>query len=178
MIIEFLNKLYSESLEEKIQLESKYQQIKIKFDKNDKYIQKLKKSEEETTDVFSPRKQNRNIRNNIVALENEQETLLTELEKYKEKLLWINKRLEEFEEAIKDIKKLEIQKNRISPPDQKTQNQIDQSNIDLYNIINPIIHKIELCTKFVEVDTVRCKIELNSLKHKLNEILVYSSSDD
>lgn len=178
MIIEFINKLYSESLEEKIQLESKYQQIKIKLDKNDKYIQKLKESEEETTDVFSPRKQNRNIRNNIVALENEQQTLLTELEKYKEKLLWLNKRLEEFEEAIKDTKKLEIQKNRISPPDQKKQNQIDQSKMDLSNIIKPIIHKIELCTKFIEVDTVRCKIELNSLIHRLNEILVYSTPDN
>lgn len=178
MIIEFINKLYSESLEEKIQLESKYQQIKIKLDRNDKYIQKLKESEEETTDVFSPRKQNRNIRNNIVALENEQQTLLTELEKYKEKLLWLNKRLEEFDEAIKDTKKLEIQKNRISPPDQKTQNQIDQSKMDLSNIINPIIHKIELCTKFIEVDTVRCKIELNSLIHRLNEILVYSTPDN
>lgn len=170
MIVEFLNKLYSESLEEKIKLESKYQEFKIKLDQNEKYIQKLKKNEEETVDVFSPRKQNRNFHNNIVLLEKEQHTLLSELETYNGRIATINARLKEFKEAIQIAKQREIQNNMISQTEQNEERQI-QSDLEVSDMIYFIIHKIELCTKFVNVDPARCKIELTSLKQKLIQIL-------
>ncbi len=169
MIIKFINKLYSELIEKKIEIESKHQEIKIKAENNFKYIQKLKKSEEESIDVFSPRKQNRNFQNNIKNLETEQQSLQKELELYNEELSAINTRLVEFEEIIQIAKQQEIQnKNMI---DQLEQNRLRQKESNLLNILRSIVHKIEICLKFVDVDFNRCKIELNSLKKLIYEII-------
>ena len=171
MVIEFLNKLYSEVLEEKMNLETKKQEIQIKIDENNKYIKKLKKSEEDTTDVFSPRKQNRNLRNNIIALEKEQKILSNELENFDEQILILNERLNEVEEVLKIAKQEELQKNLMYS--QLEQIHMEQNEFDISNDLNRIIHKAELCSKFIDVDSNRCKIELTSLIKMLYEMLEY-----
>lgn len=163
MIIEFLDKLYSELLEEKLELESKINRSTISLNENMRYIEKLKKEDDINFDVFSPRKQNVALRENIKSLEEKYDELSHDLEDLNDRLVHVNFRIDEVNLVIKTAKKQSINLDR----------NIEFSNTSLYDFcfdnFTSIEHKIRLCSTLLDVDPIRCKLELTSISKMISE---------
>lgn len=147
MVIEFLNHLQEELLEEKIKLESKKKDLKMKIDENARYIQKLKDEAQSEFRAFSPRR-NESLHEGIRSSENDQLLLLKDYEDVERKYLSTSKYLSDLNHVIKSAK--------------NDAREIDNT-ISMNQNYNRIIQKVEFCTSLVDLDPVRCKMELSSL---------------
>ena len=105
MVINYLKNISSELLEEKLNLESKQNNINIKISENIKFLNRLREEDEQNYDAFSPRKQNVSLRENIRKLETEQNSLKQESESLKQQIKDINAKMDELDEVIKITKK-------------------------------------------------------------------------
>lgn len=159
-MIDFLNKLYTEALEKKMKIDSKRRSVQMKLEENKRYIEKLLQEDESGVDLFSPRKQNKKLQKTIVSLEEDQKKLQDKLEELNLQLSESEFRLSEFEQAIQEAKDKETQI-------EKVQNQYESSTvldqIEDVAYLERMIHKLELCKKFIDVDINRCKLEMDTL---------------
>ena len=105
MIIDFMKKMRSELTDRKLKLESEQNRIQGELNRNNKFLQNLKQEEDQSYDVFSPRRKNSIMYSNICELEKKRDILIKELEEIKNELIQINSRLEEVDNLIKDIRK-------------------------------------------------------------------------
>lgn len=159
MSVEFLKNLYSELLQEKSELELEQSNIVIKLKENEKYIKRLKIEEEENYDAFSPRNQNQDLKKSIHSFEKKKTLLLQKKEEVEEKLNEVNDKVQGFEHVFQEEKEEESSFKRSEKQKKKCRKLRERHLNDLSNII----YKLEFCSQLVEVDPVRCKLELSSL---------------
>lgn len=165
MSAEFLKKIHSELLQEKSELELEQNNIIIKLKENEKYIERFKKEEEENFDAFSPRNQNQNLKKNIDNFEKKNLMLLQRKEEIRMKLDELSEKIQEFNLVLKEenntkyfVKKNEKQKKKY----RKLQENYKEN-------ISSIINKLEFCSRLIDIDPGRCKLELSSLIKVLYE---------
>lgn len=187
MIIEFLNKMHSELLAEKLSLETEQNRIQIRLNENIRFIEKLKNEDDQNFDAFSPRKQNANLRSTINSLEQESSTISGELQDVKNRFMSLNCRLDELESVIKfaknlrivhtsnagnsfgenDIFKLKILETQENER-QRIARELHDSSIQS---LTSIVHKTEFCSKLLDMDPIRCKLELASMSKVIREVI-------
>lgn len=187
MVINYLKNISSELLEEKLNLESKQNNINIKISENIKFLNRLREEDEQNYDAFSPRKQNVSLRENIRKLETEQNSLKQESESLKQQIKDINAKMDELDEVIKITKKMQaenetaveyslkgrdIVKYKVLETQEKERQRIARDLHDSsVQSLTSMIHKIELCSKLVDVDPIRCKLELSTLSKMVKDII-------
>lgn len=186
MVIDYLNKLKSELLEEKLNLEVKQNSIKVSLNENIKFIEKLKEEDSQIFDAFSPRKQNKDLRENIRSLENNQNELLESFEDVKSKLIDLKSRIDELDSVLRIAKKQKATQkstnNQIEEKDflklkvlETQENERQRISRELHDSsvqnLTSLVHKMELCSKLVEVDPIRCKLELTAMSKTIREII-------
>lgn len=187
MVVEYLSKIRSELLEDKLSLESMLNNLKMNLNENIRFVEKLKEEDKQNFDAFSPRKQNTKLREHIKSLEQEQSTLLESSEDVKKRLMDLNSRLYELDSVLKIAKKekaaqlkssddcfdekdflkfkiLETQENER----QRIARELHDSSVQN---LTSLVHKTELCSKLVEIDPIRCKLELSSMSKIIREII-------
>ena len=86
MIIDFMKKMRSELTDRKLKLESEQNRIQGELNRNNKFLQNLKQEEDQSYDVFSPRRKNSIMYSNICELEKKRDILIKELEEIKNEL--------------------------------------------------------------------------------------------
>ena len=101
MVKEYLEKIRNELIDEKLNLESEHQNIRIKISENQKFVERLREEDEQNFDAFSPRKQNYTLRESIKKLEEEQQNYLEDSENIRQRLLKIYAKLDEIDSVIK-----------------------------------------------------------------------------
>lgn len=162
MEAELLIKFKNEFLNKKTELESKRNSLVIQMEEKKKYLEKLMEEDRYNFDAFSPRNQNKNLKENIVSLEEEKNELNLEVEE-------ITKEIEYWNEKILEIdSELENQKQEFS----HETNSDFKAGKEERNQLSDILHRITLCHQLCLVDPKRCKIELSLVLEKLNRIVL------
>lgn len=175
MITKYLEKIYQEMYEEKISLEHSYQKNEILLRENIQFICTLEGSLDKNSELFSPCSMNYKNYSKIEILKEEQIAIEKKGENLKIRISNINAHLYELESILKVARQSEkiIEDKEISMEDDEifkrkileTQ-EMERQRIarDLHDSIvqslTNIIHKIELCTKLMDMDPIRCKLEL------------------
>ena len=159
MSVEFLRKIYSELLQERSELELEQNNIVIKLKENEKYIKRFKKEEEENYDAFSPRNQNQDLKKSIDSFEKKNRMLLQRNEEIQMKLNELNEKIQGFDLVLKEEKniKTSVKKN------EKQKKKYRKLQENYKKDISSIIYKLEFCSQLIDIDPVRCKLELSSL---------------
>lgn len=163
-MLNFLKKMRSELKCEKTKLESEMNQIQNDLNKNHKFLQSLKEEEEQNFEIFSPRRKNAKMRDNIEMIEQEQSDLTDRLNELQKRSFQINIRLEELDHLIRNIRKKKIEESETDP-------------ISLNANMKSLIQKIELSIQLIRIDPNRCKMELSSAKKILQEMQKKITSD-
>lgn len=161
MVIEYLEKMHHRMYEEKIKLEREYQKEEVVLNDTLKFINTLEESLDENFESFTPWKIYHENHTKIDILKEKQNVIENEMKNLKMKIEQYNKDISEILDVLEYTRNdLLLKKENESINYQK----IMDSMIQDYKKIH---RKIENCTKFVEIDAVRSRIELQTLSKQI-----------
>lgn len=182
MISEYLKKFQSELITNKEEIHKSIQTLELQIKENKAFIKLLKEENDSNYESFSPRDINPKGREQIQHLEEQQEFLQEQLDTKKKeyasciaKLNELNEVIAELEQKINDsdsdisddifrLKLLETQENER----QRISRELHDSTVQN---LTSLVHKTELCSKLIDMDKVRCKLELNIMSKTLRDII-------
>lgn len=182
MITSYLEKLQKEYLEEKFSVEKKLNNLQIRLKENKEFIKMLEEGCDPSYESFSPRDLNSKNKAKVRELQEEQEHIQKNIENEKLKEYEWEEKLTELSEVIKVCRKT-LRKNTETIDDEvyrltllETQeNERQRISRELHDStvqnLTSLVHKSELCSKLVDLDSVRCKLELNTMSKMLREII-------
>lgn len=186
MIVVYLEKMHHQMYEEKLNLEREYHKKDILIKDNMKFIQALKNTLDENFESFSPREVDQENHLKIEALLEEQQRLKAEANELKEKTEDLNVSLAELEMVLKAARenknsyfeeaeqqeKYKVYKQKILEIQETEQQHIakDLHDTVLQNLTNTI-HKIEICSRIMDVDTIRCRLEFQAILKSVRDII-------
>jgi len=182
MISEYLKKFQSELMTNKEDIHKSIQTLELQMKENKAFIMLLKEENDSNYESFSPRDVNPKGREKILHLEEQQKLLQEQLDTRKKeytscvtKLNELNEAISELEQKINDnnsdisdeifrLKLLETQENER----QRISRELHDSTVQN---LTSLVHKTELCSKLIDMDKVRCKLELNIMSKTLRDII-------
>lgn len=187
MVIEYLENIYSDLAEQKFKLEQRQSDIKSRMNDRLKYLEHLKQEDEKNYDAFSPRKQNSDLRKQIRMLEKEQNTFTKYLDEKKEEILDINSKIDELIGVIRIAKQQDATSEKI------IENSLNENEIFKLKLLETLemerqriarelhdssvqsltgmVYKTELCTKLIDLDPYRCRLEILSMSKTLKDLI-------
>lgn len=186
MITEYLEKLYQEMYEQKVFYERDYKKNELLLKENMQFIYTLESSLDKNYESFSPRDINHESYKKIQVLKEEQKNIENTSKELEEKILGLDEHLAELENVLKfsrENKRIEEDKENVIEENEVFRKKIletqemERQRIarDLHDSIvqslASTIHKIEFCTKLMDMDTVRCKLELQAMSKMIKKII-------
>lgn len=188
MVEEYLEKLYQEFYERKLNLEQEHQRREVWLRNNKKFIHILEESLDEDFEKFSPRNVDEESHRKIESLKKEQKNITDSINELQKEILSNDKKIEELEKVLEDFR---LNQSYINVPSNQEDNLIDEfqeenlsenqrsDTLHLENIKNSLLpefvnfsHKIEMCNKLINVDLIRCKLELTQIEKDVNDIIL------
>lgn len=186
MVAEYLEKIRQEMYEYKLCIEREYKNKVLLLKENEQFTAMLEDSLDKNYESFSPRDVNHESYEKIDKLKKERAEIKQEKEELEEKILNINNHLEELDSVLQytnknekvmlsvdEISKAEeIFRKKILETQEMERKRIARELHDsIVQSLTSIIHKVELCTKLMDMDTVRCKLELQTMSKTVKKII-------
>ena len=166
-----LQDIYDTCLKNRMELKESLQRVQDRISEIEVYMHSIKNCEEIDTNFFSPRKENFH-RDYLLKYETEKDKLEYQKKEYDQKITELNKQIEQLEIFIKNsnenrFKIIDVQEKER----QRIARELHDSTVQ--NLTH-LIHRIELSSMFIDQDTIRAKLELEScikiLKSSMEEI--------
>ena len=184
MVVSYLEKLQKQYMQEQFQKEKLLDDLQVCLKENKEFIKTLELTNDPNYETFTPREVNQRNKQKIQELKEEQEKLEKEIEQQKISLEKCKDRLDElavvFQEAKRDLSREEYRTDRMNETygiallemQEKERQRISRDLHD-YTVQNltALVHKTELCSKMVDIDPVRSKLELSMMSKTLREII-------
>lgn len=183
MIISFLENLQNDYLKEKLDIEKEIGSLKIHIKENIEFIKLLEETNDPNYESFTPREVNSKNKVKILELKEEQQELQNNLEEVSLRYLECQKKTEELSNVLRETKRLCIEDNQEKTADklygitllETQENERQRISRELHDStaqnLTSLVHKTELCGKLVEMDPIRCKLELSMMTKTLREII-------
>lgn len=178
----FISKYYYEFLDNKILYENKLKENNNKIEEIEKHIKLLEKKKEKEFDIFSPRsvnefdeKKENDLRKELEVLKSKNVALESAVENNKLKDLEIKHIVEilnSIVNATKDKSNMMLHGIEILEIQEMERQRIarDLHDSTVQNLTS-MVHKAELASKLVDMDIIRCKLELFTMIKSLREII-------
>jgi two-component system sensor histidine kinase DegS len=165
MISEYLKKFQSELMSNKEEIHKSVEALELQIKENKAFIKLLKEENDSNYESFSPRDVNPKGREQIQHLEDQQKLLQEQLN---EAIAELEQKINDSDSDISDdilrLKLLETQENER----QRISRELHDSTVQN---LTSLVHKTELCSKLIDMDKVRCKLELNIMSKTLRDII-------
>ncbi|MCI9174595.1 MAG: hypothetical protein HFH49_06535 [Lachnospiraceae bacterium] len=186
MIVDYLKKMHHEMYKQKLNLEREFQKKEILLKDNIKFIQTLENSLDENFESFTPRSVNQENHSKIASLVDEQKIIESELQNLRIEISKINEHLAELESVTRVarenekvlVNKKELKEKRgiyqrkiLEIQEMERQRIARELHDSIVQSLTNTIHKIEICTKIMDVDTVRCRLELHVISKTIRDII-------
>lgn len=164
MIKKYLEKLYQELYEKKLNLDQENQRLNIELKNIIKFTDTLNKSLDIDFELFSPRKVDEDKHMEIDSLLDKQNIIHEKIRKLQITIKDLDDRIEELEEVIKNIPENQSPTDIPLKQDENIKKQLITYFTDIYD-------KIKMCDGLAEVDPKRCKLELQMIENKVKCII-------
>ena len=183
MVCTYLEKLQEEYLEEKIQIDKSIANKEKKIKENIEYIKYLDESTDVCYESFSPRNVNDKNKTQIQELKEKQKDILHKMNEEKNKQAEIIQKMDELSSVIKVAKSTSEKKEKTEIDSdiyrltllETQENERQRISRELHDStvqnLTSMIHKIELCSKLIDMDPIRCKLELTMMSRTLRDII-------
>lgn len=169
MLKSFLNKLQNDYLEDKLNIEREINNTQIHIRENIEFIKLLEKTNDASYESFTPREVNVRNKDKISELKKEQQRLEEYLEEQKEKYEKSVQCLNEVNEVI-ECYKADIMSKKVFIS--------EELKSSIISSLQTVIQKTEFCSRLVEIDPMRCKLELNMISDLLKDIIMDTEKYD
>lgn len=183
MVCAYLEKLQEEYLEEKIQIDKTIANLEIQLKENIEFIKFLDDSTDICYESFSPRNVNAKNKAQIQELKEKQKDIIHQMDEEKSRQTEMIQKIDELSSVIK-VAKSTSEKNVKTELDsdiyrltllETQENERQRISRELHDStvqnLTSMIHKIELCSKLIDMDPIRCKLELTMMSRTLRDII-------
>ena len=189
MVCAYLEKLQEAYLEEKLAIDKMAANLQVQLKENIEFIKMLEESTDASYESFSPRDINSKSKAQVKELQEKQKDIIEQIDEVKGKKAEIIQKLDELNSVIKVAKS-----SMVNTDEAKHNNKVELDN-HVYRIklletqenerqrisrelhdstvqnLTSIIHKTELCSKLIDMDPIRCKLELTMISRTIRDII-------
>ena len=183
MVVEYLEQTKKQFIDKRESLLDEISSLEIKSKENIRMIQMLEDTNDDNFESFSPREVSSYNKSKMVELSEEQKQIQQMLQDYSSEVLELNLKIDEVASVIKvaqnesEICNVEISKSKKSNLNVLESIEKERQRIarDLHDStvqnLTSLVHKSELCMKLIDLDPIRCKLELSSMGKILREVI-------
>ena len=157
IVINYLEKYSDLLLEEKINLQAQQKNIEQEIKETVAFRKLLEEKNDSNFEIFTPHVVNPKNKEEIKKLEQQEEKKKLELQEVLKQIEQQENKYEELSGVIKQAKQDYANHQEKS----SLQNSLDEI---VYKRLEQFITKIDLCSNLLNLDSMRCKIELDNMK--------------
>mgnify|MGYP003293669256 CR=1 FL=1 len=181
MVVSYLEKIREQYQEKRIDANSRLMAVQNEYKENTEFIKLLEVNNDPTFESFTPRQVNGFHKAKIGELEDRQKQLTNIMSDIRGEISSIDSEIYELNSVIKVAKEklgseefqdearvklalLETQENER----QRIARELHDSTVQN---LTSLVHKTEICSKIMDVDPIRCKLELSSMNKILRDVI-------
>ena len=181
MVIEYLQQIKDSYFEQKHALEKQLNLLEIQLKENTGMIKMLEETNDSCYELFTPRNVNSKNKAKINELMEEQKSINESIDNLKNSIKEYSSKIKQLDQIVEEEnREIEIvqeyteamtQQNIVSEDEKKS------SEDNLHGMKN-ILNRVELCSQLIDIDPVRCRLELSSIMKILTDLIEEKDESD
>ena len=183
MVIEYLQQIKDSYIEEKYALEKQLSLLEIQLKEKIRMIQMLEETNDSCYELFTPRNVNSKNKAKINELMEEQKGINESIENLKISIKEYSDKIEQLDQIVKEEnREMEIVREYTEAMTQQNivsdYEEIESSEDNLLDGMKDILNRVELCSRLIDIDPIRCRLELSSIMKILTDLIEEKDESD
>ena len=182
MVIEYLQQIKDSYFEQKHALEKQLNLLEIQLKENIGMIKMLEETNDSCYELFTPRNVNSKNKAKINELMEEQKSINESIENLKNSIKEYSSKIEQLDQIVKEEnREIEIVQEYTETMTQQnivSEDEKESSENNLLDSMKNILNRLELCSQLIDIDPVRCRLELSSVMKILTDLIEEKDESD
>lgn len=182
MVIEYLQQIKDSYFEQKHALEKQLNLLEIQLKENTGMIKMLEETNDSCYELFTPRNVNSKNKAKINELMEEQKSINESIENLKNSIKEYSSKIEQLDQIVKEEnREIEIVQEYTETMTQQnivSEDEKESSEDNLLDGMKNILNRLELCSQLIDIDPVRCRLELGSVMKILTDLIEEKDESD
>lgn len=182
MVIEYLQQIKDSYFEQKHGLEKQLNLLEIQLKENTGMIKMLEETNDSCYELFTPRNVNSKNKAKINELMEEQKSINESIENLKNSIKEYSSKIEQLDQIVKEEnREIEIVQEYTETMTQQnivSEDEKESSEDNLLDSMKNILNRLELCSQLIDIDPVRCRLELGSVMKILTDLIEEKDESD
>ena len=182
MVIEYLQQIKDSYFEQKHALEKQLNLLEIQLKENTGMIKMLEETNDSCYELFTPRNVNSKNKAKINELMEEQKSINESIENLKSSIKEYSSKIEQLDQIVEEEnREIEIVQEYTETMTQQNIVSLDEkesSEDNLLDSMKNILNRVELCSQLIDIDPVRCRLELSSVMKILIDLIEEKDESD
>lgn len=182
MVIEYLQQIKDSYFEQKHGLEKQLNLLEIQLKENTGMIKMLEETNDSCYELFTPRNVNSKNKAKINELMEEQKSINESIENLKNSIKEYSSKIEQLDQIVEEEnREIEIVQEYTEAMTQQnivSKDEKESSENNLLDSMKNILNRVELCSQLIDIDPVRCRLELSSVMKILSDLVEEKDESD
>ena len=182
MVIEYLQQIKDSYFEQKHGLEKQLNLLEIQLKENTGMIKMLEETNDSCYELFTPRNVNSKNKAKINELMEEQKTINESIENLKNSIKEYSSKIEQLDQIVEEEnREIEIVQEYTEAMTQQnivSEDEKESSENNLLDSMMNILNRVVLCSQLIDIDPVRCRLELSSVMKILTDLIEEKDESD
>ena len=182
MVIEYLQQIKDSYFEQKHALEKQLNLLEIQLKENTGMIKMLEETNDSCYELFTPRNVNSKNKAKISELMEEQKTINESIENLKNSIKEYSSKIEQLDQIVEEEnREIEIVQEYTEAMTQQnivSEDEKESSENNLLDSMMNILNRVVLCSQLIDIDPVRCRLELSSVMKILTDLIEEKDESD
>lgn len=182
MVIEYLQQIKDSYFEQKHALEKQLNLLEIQLKENTGMIKMLEETNDSCYELFTPRNVNSKNKAKINELMEEQKSINESIENLKNSIKEYSSKIEQLDQIVEEEnREIEIVQEYTEAMTQQNIVSDDEKELSEDNLLDGIknvLNRVELCSRLIDIDPVRCRLELGSVMKILTDLIEEKDESD
>ena len=182
MVIEYLQQIKDSYFEQKHALEKQLNLLEIQLKENTGMIKMLEETNDSCYELFTPRNVNSKNKAKINELMEEQKSINESIENLKNSIKEYSSKIEQLDQIVEEEnREIEIVQEYTETMSQQnivSEDEKESSEDNLLDSMKNILNRLELCSQLIDIDPVRCRLELGSVMKILTDLIEEKDESD
>ena len=182
MVIEYLQQIKDSYFEQKHALEKQLNLLEIQLKENTGMIKMLEETNDSCYELFTPRNVNSKNKAKINELMEEQKTINESIENLKNSIKEYSSKIEQLDQIVeeenREIEFVQEYTEAMTQQNIVSEDEKESSEDNLLDGMKNILNRVELCSQLIDIDPVRCRLELSSIMKILTDLIEEKDKSD
>lgn len=182
MVIEYLQQIKDSYFEQKHGLEKQLNLLEIQLKENTGMIKMLEETNDSCYELFTPRNVNSKNKAKINELMEEQKSINESIDNLKNSIKEYSSKIEQLDQIVEEEnREIEIVQEYTEAMTQQnivSEDEKESSEDNLLDSMKNILNRLELCSQLIDIDPVRCRLELSSVMKILTDLIEEKDESD